>query len=501
MEATIWALLPPVIAIVLALLTKEVYISLLIGILTGGLLYTGFHPVRAVTECIVIMSEAFGDNMYLILFLILLGMIVYLINISGASRAYGAWAVKKMKSEKSAMFATMFLGALIFIDDYFNCLAVGTIMRPVTDKFKISRVKLAFIIDATAAPICIIAPISSWAAAVGSSLPADSGLDGFALFIQTIPYNFYALLMLGFLIFMIMSGSEFGTMKQYHNSWRGNYEEHSDEMQSSPLPGRGRIKDLLLPVVVLVILCTFFILYTGGILEGNGIVQLFIECDSSLGLALGGFFTLVFMAVLYLPRKVITFKQFCESFLEGSKAMTGAILILSFAWTLSGICGSDYLNIGGYVSGIVSESMWLVGLIPAIMFLVGAGLSFSSGTSWGTFAILIPIAVAIAGPEDASQLAFVIAAILAGAVYGDHISPISDTTILSSTGAGCDHIQHVSTQIPYATVVASGSLLGYLLGGVTGYYFSGLFIGAAVVAVVVLIILKREDRLQGRAVS
>ena len=492
MSATIWALLPPLAAILLALITKEVYISLLVGVLTGGLLYTGFNPIRAVMVCMDIMTQTFGGNMYLILFLVLLGMIVYLINISGASRSYGVWAARKMKTEKSAMLASVLLGALIFIDDYFNCLAVGTIMRPVTDKFKISRVKLAFLIDATAAPICIIAPISSWAAAVGSSLPADSGIDGFALFMRTIPYNLYALLMLGFLLIQIVTGIEFGAMKDYLEKNPGIGDEQSTPQEGNLNENKGRVMDLVLPILVLVASCTFFILYTGGIMEGKGILQSFMDCDSAKGLALGGFFSLVFIGLLYLPRKIISFKEFCESFTEGTKSMIGPILILAFAWTLSGICGSEYLNIGGYVSGIVGGSSWLGVLIPAILFLVASGLSFSSGTSWGTFGILIPIAVAIVGSGDIQQLSFVISAILAGSIFGDHISPISDTTILSSAGAQCNHIDHVATQMPYAAIVALGSFIGYLIAGITGYYWSGIFIAAACIGVIVIFILKLE---------
>ena len=492
MSGTIWALIPPIVAIALALITKEVYISLLVGILAGTLLFTGFNPLIAVETTINIMQGKMSDNISILLFLGFLGILVALITKSGASRSYGDWATKKIKSQRGALFATSFLGMVIFIDDYFNCLTVGTVMRPVTDKYKISRAKLAYVIDSTAAPVCIIAPISSWAAAVGSSLPENSGIDGFSLFIRTIPFNLYAILALAFMLYLIYMGIDFGAMKKHNIAMEQGLQEKIDEDSEMEITGKGKVIDLILPIIVLITLSIGAMLYTGGILEGQSIPEAFANCDSAYSLVLGSFFTLIITFVLYITRGVISFKEFCDSFGQGVKSMVPAIMILSLAWTLSGICSTDYLNIGGYVSGLIGGNALIVSLLPAILFVIGTGLAFSTGTSWGTFGILIPIVISIVGVTDINLVAINIAAVLAGAVCGDHISPISDTTILASAGAQCDHIIHVSTQIPYALTVAACSFVGFLVSGVTSNGWLGLISSSIVMAVVLRVITVRE---------
>ncbi|MGI6055339.1 MAG: Na+/H+ antiporter NhaC family protein [Clostridium sp.] len=492
MSGTIYSLIPPVVAIALALITKEVYLSLLIGILSGAFLFVGANPLTAVETVIGIMGEKIGGNANILLFLAFLGIVVALITKSGASKAYGEWAARSIRSKKGALFATMFLGALIFVDDYFNCLTVGTVMRPVTDKHKITRAKLAYIIDATAAPICIIAPISSWAAAVGSSLPENSGVDGFSLFLRTIPFNLYAMLTILFMIFIIAGGFDFAAMRKYNEQVEKTGQEKTIDSDEMTVSGNGKVLDLILPIAVLIAFCVSGMLYTGGILDGVGVVEAFANCDSALSLALGSFFTLVFIFIFYMVRRVISFSEFCDSFGIGVKAMTPAIMILCLAWTLSGICSADFLNIGGYVKEIVGGNSLVGSLMPAIMFAVASGLAFSTGTSWGTFGILIPIAFAVVGSEDMNALSIVTASILAGAVCGDHVSPISDTTILASAGAQCDHINHVSTQIPYVLCVAACCFAGYLVAGFTMNGWLGVVTGLIALGIVLIILGKRN---------
>ncbi len=498
MEGTIWSLLPPIVAIALALLTKEVYLSLLIGILSGALLYTGFHVLHTVETTISIMGEKIGSNVNILIFLVFLGILVVLITRSGASAAYGEWAAKKIKNKKGSMFATMFLGVLIFVDDYFNCLTVGTVMRPVTDRYGVSRAKLAYLIDATAAPVCIIAPISSWAAAVGSSMPEDSGVDGLSLFMRTIPFNLYALLTILFMVILISRQVDFGTMRRYEEKLKTEKEQLAVGAEETRVTGHGGVIDLVLPIVVLIVLCIAAMLYTGGILEGKGIQQAFADCDSSLSLVIGSFFTLVFTFLLYLPRKILSFSEFCDSFVKGFQSMTSAIMILCLAWTLSGICSAEYLNIGEFVKQIVGGNAVVGALIPCIFFLVAVGLSFATGTSWGTFGILIPIALAVVGTGDVERLTLAVAAILAGAVCGDHISPISDTTILSSAGAQCNHLNHVSTQIPYALTVAGCCFVGYLVGGILQNGWIALAVGTVLLLAVLALVLTRDQKAAGR---
>lgn len=498
MEATIWALLPPIIAIALALITKEVYMSLLIGILSGALLFTDFSIVGTVETTFDVMGFKIGENVNILIFLVLLGILVALITMSGASKAYGDWATKAIKTKRGALGATSALGTLIFVDDYFNCLTVGTVMRPITDRYGITRAKLAYIIDATAAPICIIAPISSWAAAVGGSLPKDSKIDGFSLFLKTIPYNLYALLTIAFVVFLIVTGIDFSKMKKYE--MENKIAANASEKEEKQIVGHGKVIDLVLPIVVLIIACVTAMIYTGGFFEGASLKDAFANCSASKALVLGAFFALVFTFILYIPRKVITFTEFCSSFTSGFKAMTPAIMILCLAWALSRICGDKYLNIGGYVDKVLGDGSAIMMVLPFVFFLIALGLAFATGTSWGTFGILIPIAVTVFGEGD--MLTLCVAAILSGAVCGDHISPISDTTILSSAGANCRHIDHVSTQIPYALLVAACSGIGFLGGGIIDYLnpkagiggISGVAIGAACMIVLMIVLYAKFKR-------
>lgn len=490
MEATIWALLPPIIAIVLALWTKEVYVSLMLGILSGALLYSKFNVIKMVDTTFEIMGGKIGDNVDILIFLVLIGILVALITMSGASKSYGDWATKTIKSKRGALFATSCLGALIFVDDYFNCLTVGTVMKPVTDRYNITRAKLAYIIDATAAPICIIAPISSWAAAVGSSLPKDSKIDGFTLFIKTIPFNMYAIFTIIFVLFLIITNIDFSKMKKYEieSTQNDNIEEEQQK-----IVGHGKVIDLAFPILFLIISCILAMLYTGGFFKGTNIVDAFADCNASRALVIGSFFTLIFTFLLYIPRKIITFSDFCSSFTNGFKAMTPAIMILCMAWSLSGICSGDYLDIGGYINKIIGVNSVVGSLLPLVFFLISVGLAFATGTSWGTFGILIPIAVAVFG--DGTMLTICVASILSGAVCGDHISPISDTTILSSAGAGCRHIDHVATQIPYALVVAVCSAVGFAVAGISDNEIIGFAAGIfCLICAMIFIYIKYGNR-------
>lgn len=460
--ATILSLLPPIIAIVLALLTKEVYSSLFVGILSGALIYSNGNVWNMVLTTFDTMISKICDswNVGILIFLVMLGMMVSLVNKAGGSAAYGRWASKHIKTKAGALVSTSVLGMLIFIDDYFNCLTVGSVMRPVIDKFKISREKLAYIIDSTAAPVCIIAPISSWAAAVSSIAPEGEGLN---LFIRSIPYNLYALLTLLCVVVMSVMGLDFGKMRVVELAAASKESEEnaaSDEI-------KGTVLDLMLPIGVLIVSCVTAMIYTGGFFDAesgcyHNFVEAFAGCDASQGLVLGAFVTIVMTMLLYLPRRVLTFTQFTDSFVDGFKAMVPAILILTFAWTLSGI--TNQLGAKIYVAELVrGTASGLANLLPAIIFLIGVGLAFSTGTSWGTFGVLLPIVCAVFPSGELMVIS--VSACLAGAVCGDHCSPISDTTIMASAGADCNHIGHVSTQLPYALTVAGVSFLGYLLAG------------------------------------
>ncbi len=487
--ATAWAILPPIIAIGLALLTKEVYFSLIVGIFAGAMFFASGNVMSALETMFNIMAVKIGDNFNIVIFLVLLGMIVALVSKSGASGAYGAWASKSIKTKKGASLATIALGCLIFVDDYFNCLTVGTVMSPVTDRHKITRAKLAYLIDATAAPVCIIAPISSWAAAVSSSLPEGSGIDGFTLFLKTIPFNLYALLTIAMLVFITLGDFDFSKMKKYIEKHKTEPEEIVGA-NTAVQNAKGRVFDLLIPIISLIALCVLAMLYTGGFFAGEGvsIKDAFADCSSSYSLVLGAVGALIVTALLYIPRRVIKFTEFTSALAEGSEAMVPAILILTFAWTLSGICSADYLDVGGFVGAVMAGHTSIAFILPAVFFAISLGLAFATGTSWGTFAILIPIAVAVFGNNE--MLVLSVAATLAGAVCGDHISPISDTTIMSSTGANCNHIAHVSTQIPYAMVVSACCFVGYVAAGLTVNGWIGLAVGMGLLLITLAVIMK-----------
>lgn len=465
---TWWSLVPPLLAIILAFVTKEVYSSLFVGVAVGALLYTGFDPWNTFVAFFDIMKE--NMNLNILIFDVLLGMIIVLMAKSGGSSAYGNWAGKKIKTKKSALLATTGLGILIFVDDYFNCLTVGSVMRPVTDRYKVSRAKLAYIIDATAAPICIIAPISSWAAAVNSYVPEDAGITGFQLFLRTIPYNLYALLTIAMVLFIIISGFDFGLMKKHEeNASKGDLftsgAEEFEKIEEEDGSKNGKVMDLVLPVAVLIVSAVGAMIYTGFQGGATDIVTAFANCDSETSLIFATMVTVLFMFVLYMPRKVITFKGFMDSFVEGFKLMIPAVAILIFAWSLKGV--GDALGIADFVGDLVGNNAHASVFIPVIMFAVAIFLSFSTGTSWGTFAILVPIVVAMfSDAANMEMMIIAVSAVLAGAVCGDHVSPISDTTVMSSAGAQSNHINHVSTQMQYAAVVAGVCLVGYVIAGV-----------------------------------
>lgn len=476
-SGTFIALVPPLLAIILGITTKKVNLSLIIGIIVGVLLYSSFNPLLAIETGFEIMESRIGGNVLIIIFLIMLGMFVYLINISGASKKYGIWARKKLKSKRSSLLATFFLGILIFIDDYFNCLTVGTIMAPITDKFKVSREKLAYIIDTTAAPVCMLAPISSWAAAVSTTIN-DEGLNGFSIFVKSIFANYYSILSLIMVLAIIIFNFDFGKMKKYENITEIEVED--EVADDSP----SKIIDLILPVVFLIVGCVFMMLVTGGIFKGNNLIQAFGSCNASLSLCCGALIALILTLILYLPRRVISFNDFLKSFEEGFKTMIPSILILSFAWTLGGICSEEYLNCGGFVKGLLSTNI-SNSILPMIFFLLSILLAFSTGTSWATFIILIPISISLFNNVESELLIITISSILAGSVCGDHLSPISDTTILSSTGAGCNHINHVQSQAIYGMVVALSSFIGYLFAGL----FSSILLGFIISFLTLTIIL------------
>lgn len=497
MYGTWWSLVPPVVAIVLAFITKEVYSSLFVGVLLGALFTAGFQPWGTFETLFTTMTGSMDLN--IIIFDVLLGMIIVLMQKSGGSRAYGEWASKKIKSKRSALFATTGLGVLIFVDDYFNCLTVGSVMRPVTDKYKVSRAKLAYIIDATAAPVCIIAPISSWAAAVNSYVPESSSLTGFQLFLSTIPFNLYALLTLLMIVLVISLNLDFGLMKKHEaNAAKGDLFTFGGEefkgMEAAEEEGNknGRVMDLVLPVAVLIVSAVFGMIYTGLLGGAANFVDAFANCDAEMSLIFATTVTVIFMAILYLPRKVITFKEFMNSLAEGCKLMVPAILILTFAWTLKGM--GDNLGISEFVNGTVGANATASIFIPAVMFCIALFLAFSTGTSWGTFAILVPIVVEMFASADERMMVIAVSAVLAGAVCGDHVSPISDTTIMSSAGAQSNHINHVQTQMQYAMVVAVVCVAGYIIAGICKNWAITLAISAALLVAAILGIKKYYDK-------
>ena len=497
MYATFWALIPPVVAIVLALITKEVYSSLFVGILVGGLFYSGFSFEGTIVHIfedgiIGVLSDSY--NVGILVFLIILGAIVCLMNKAGGSAAFGRWAGDHIKTRTGAQLTTVALGVLIFIDDYFNCLTVGSVMRPVTDKHNISRAKLAYLIDATAAPICIIAPISSWAAAVTGFV---EGEDGLSLFISAIPYNFYALLTIVMMLTIAVLNIDFGSMKIHEdNAKKGDLFTTPDrpygEATELEDTGKGTVKDLLIPIIALIICCVIGMIYTGGFFEGADFVTAFSNSDASVGLAIGSAFALVITILLYVSRRVLGFKECMDCIPEGFKAMVPAIMILTFAWTLKSM--TDSLGAAEFVAALIKGSAaGIVNLLPAIIFVVGCLLAFATGTSWGTFGILIPIVVDAFQTTNPTLMTIAISACMAGAVCGDHCSPISDTTIMASAGAQCNHVNHVSTQLPYAVSVAAISFITYIVAGFVQSAWISLPVGVVLTLGYLLFMKKRTE--------
>ena len=498
MYATFWALVPPIVAIVLALITKEVYSSLFIGILVGGLFYSEFSFEGTLNHIfndgfVAVLSNAY--NVGILIFLVILGAMVSLMNRAGGSAAFGQFARKRIKSRVGAQLMSMLLGVLIFIDDYFNCLTVGSVMRPVTDEHKVSRAKLAYLIDATAAPVCIIAPISSWAAAVAGFV---EGEDGFSLFIRAIPYNFYALLTIVMMLGLILMNVDFGPMRKHElNALKGDLFSEYDKdkkavQEETAVNEKGKVIDLLIPILVLIVCCVIGMIYSGGFFEGADFITAFSNCDASVGLAMGSIVAIILTVIIYLIRRVLSFKECMNCIPEGFKAMVPAILILTFAWTLKAM--TDSLGADVFVEGIVKESAGaFMNFLPAIIFLVGCFLAFATGTSWGTFGILIPIVVGVFQNTNPNLIIISISACMAGAVCGDHCSPISDTTIMASAGAQCNHVSHVSTQLPYAVTVAAVSFVTYILAGFIQNAWITLPIGFVLMLAVLFVIKMRTQ--------
>ena len=475
---TAWALFPPVVAIILALITKEVYSSLFLGILVGALMYSNFDPIGMIEHTISIISSRLGDNGGIIVFLICLGIMVSLMQASGCSKAFGDWAATRIKTKRSSLIFTTLLGLFFCIDDYFNSLTTANIMRPITDKHKVSRARLAYNVDCTAAPICIIAPISSWAAAVASYVPPEVNADGYALFLQAIPFNMYALLTLTMLFALAILKFDFGPMRGYEylaeekdDIYGGTgdlYANISTANNENPL---GKAMDMLLPVVVLILGCVFGLTYTGGFFSGEGVgfIEAFSACDAYMGLPIGGLIALAFTIVYYFARKIINMKQFVQCIPDGAVAMTPALFILTLSWGIEGIC-RESLGAAVFVESTFAGTNFPMWLLPPILYLLGAFVSFATGTSWGTFGILIPITFAIFGYEVTDLCIICLSATLAGAVTGDHCSPISETAIMSSTAAQVDFMTHVMTQLPYALFAAGFSLIGFTLMGVVQHW-------------------------------
>ncbi len=522
MEGTFWAFLPAIIAIVLALVTKQVYISLFFGILVGALMYTGGDVLNGLFTLYDVMSKKVGENVPIIVFLVVLGILVILMQKSGGAKAYGDWASKNIKSKSGALAATAGLGCLIFVDDYFNCLTVGSVMRPVTDRFKVSRSKLAYIIDATAAPVCIIAPISSWAAAVAGELSGD----GIMVFISTIPFNVYAILTLVMVFALCFIKFDFGRMKKndmitfttgdVHSGLTEDVEKN-DEVVANP---KGKVRHLIIPVVVLILCCIGGMIYTGyffdwetelitNVPQSSNVIEAFSNCSAGHSLAIGSTVALIIIAAYYMIARIVNFKDMMSSITEGFKAMVPAILILTFAWSISGIMGAKggYLDAQAFVQNNLANSNFPTALFPVIFFILAGVIAFSTGTSWGTFGVLVPIAVTLLGGEGTLTI-MTVSATLGGAVFGDHVSPISDTTILASAGAQCNHVEHVNTQLPYAALVAGIAAVTYIVGGVCatlGSVLSGIIMWAvalvlfAGVVVLIMFLNKKKGQVEQTA--
>ena len=496
MYATFWALIPPIVAIVLALITKEVYSSLFIGILVGGLFYSGFSFEGTLTHIfndgfVAVLSDAY--NVGILVFLVILGAMVSLMNRAGGSAAFGHFAKEKIKTRAGAQLATVALGVLIFIDDYFNCLTVGSVMKPVTDEHKVSRAKLAYLIDATAAPVCIIAPISSWAAAVSGFV---GGEDGFSIFIRAIPYNFYAILTIIMMIALVLLKVDFGPMKSHEaNALKGDLfstGKKDASQETEAVNPKGKVIDLLIPIIMLIACCVIGMIYTGGFFDGAGFVESFSNSDASVGLALGSICAMILTIIIYLIRRVLSFKDCMGCLPDGFKAMVPAILILTFAWTLKAM--TDSLGAAVFVADAVQKSAGsLMNFLPAIIFIVACFLAFSTGTSWGTFGILIPIVVNVFMNTNPQLMIISISACMAGAVCGDHCSPISDTTIMASAGAQCDHVNHVSTQLPYVIVVAVISFITYIVAGFAQSAWISMPVGI-ILLLLTLVVIKNLHR-------
>ena len=498
MAGTFWSLVPAIIAIALALITKEVYSSLFIGIIIGGVFYSGLSFSGFLTHVFndgLVKQLSDSWNVGILIFLVILGTMVALMNKAGGSAAFGNWARKHIKSKIGAQVATICLGLLIFIDDYFNCLTVGSVMRPVTDKYKVTRTKLAYLIDATAAPVCIIAPISSWAAAVSGFV--SEGENGIALFCKAIPFNYYALFTIIMMFALVFMNFEYGEMSKYEKALEIMNE--IDEAEDSAEKPKGTVFDLVFPITSLIILCTLGMIYSGGFFsEGDtylNFIESFASSDASIGLVLGSFGALILTVITYLIRRVLSFKSSMLCIPDGFKAMVPAILILSLAWTLKAM--TDSLGAADYVAGIVEGSAGALQMfLPAIIFIIACFLAFATGTSWGTFGILIPICIAVFPLGNPLRI-ISISACMAGAVCGDHISPISDTTIMASAGAQCDHVKHVATQLPYAMTISAVSFVTYIIAGISqkaGLVFSGIFsfvTGAALLMAFLVFMKKR----------
>lgn len=501
--STVWALVPPVVAITLALITKEVYSSLFVGIAVGGIFYGGGNFERTITHVlndglIGVLSDPY--NVGILIFLVILGAMVSLMNRAGGSAAFGRWASQHIKTRVGAQITTIILGCLIFIDDYFNCLTVGSVMRPITDKHNVSRAKLAYLIDSTAAPICIIAPISSWAAAVTGFVPGE---DGLSVFVQAIPFNFYALFTIIMMLGLVLLKVDYGPMKLHEdNAKKGDLfttgarpYAYNEEVKENT---KGHVLDLLIPIASLIVFCVIGMIYTGGFFSGESIVTSFSNADASVGLALGSFFALVVTIILYVCRKALTFKECMDCIPEGFKSMVPAIMILTFAWSLKAM--TDSLGAAPFVEGIMKgNAQALMNFLPAVIFLVGCFLAFATGTSWGTFGILIPIVVGVFA-NDHQMMIIAISACMAGAVCGDHCSPISDTTIMASAGSQSDHVNHVSTQIPYAATVAVISCITYIIAGFTKS--AAISLGFGLIAVLgTLAFIKSREKANGTYVE
>ncbi|MBQ5900579.1 MAG: Na+/H+ antiporter NhaC family protein [Clostridia bacterium] len=516
MEGTIWAFAPALVAIILALLTKQVYVSLFVGILTGALMYTGGNPLQALGTLYTVMSEKVGGNAPILVFLVVLGIFVVLMQKSGGSKAYGDWAGKKIKSKSGALAATSALGCLIFVDDYFNCLTVGSVMRPITDKFKVSHSKLAWIIDSTAAPVCIIAPISSWAAAVSGQLEGN----GLTVFIKTIPFNVYAILTIIMVFLFCYIKADFGKMKknEYIAETEGDLNAGetdlpTDEDASIVANPNGKVRHLIIPVIILIACCVGGMIYSGffydwdnGVygtkLQSANVIEAFANCDAGTSLAIGSTIALILVSIYYMITKVVSFKEITGSFTQGFKTMVPAILILTFAWSIAGVMGAK----GGYLDAQAFVQMnmekipaTIQAFFPAIFFVLACVIAFSTGTSWGTFGVLVPIAVTVLGGSGTLVL-ITVSATLGGAVYGDHVSPISDTTILASTGGNCNHVDHVKTQLPYATLIAVISVVAYIVAGLLASFGSVISavamwaVALVVFAVITLIVVAKNKK-------